>query len=62
MKKDTKENLKYFEITIILPKDNKNYLVIAPAKTPGKIFEAMGDIIGYVKKYGNLKFEFDEVD
>lgn len=60
--KDTKENLKYFELTLFLPKDNKKEIFfIAPAKTSGHLVNALEDVVKYILKYQNIGFNIDEM-
>lgn len=60
--KNTKENLKYFELTLFLPKENnKQIFFIAPAKTSGHLINAIEDIVKYIIKYQDIGFNIDEM-
>lgn len=61
MKKKGTNELKCFELIITLPKTGKSYYAVVPAKTSDKIIRSLGSIVYYIRKYGVVDFNLNEM-
>ena len=59
-KKDTNE-LKCFELIITLPRTGKSYYAVVPGKTSENIIKSLGSIVYYIRKYGIVDFNLNEM-
>ncbi len=59
-KQDTND-LKCFELIISLPKTGESYYAVVPGKTSEKVISSLGAIVYYIRKYGIVDFNLNEM-
>lgn len=60
--KNTEEHLKYFELTVYLPKENdKSFFFVAPATSNIKLIENLQSIVFYLLEHRDVRVEVIEM-
>ena len=57
--KQDKDELKCFELS--LPKTGESYYAVVPGKTSEKVISSLGAIVYYIRKYGIVDFNLNEM-